>query len=255
MNNNIWQLIGLVITVIFVQAIYSFWIHPEVQIIEAIALEAGTILPRNFFVIVKDLEQQVCFILFIWGIFLCIEKLIHSSAQAYIFDVDLLKDIEDPSRNISDTLEHIDQLPSEIKSTPLVRIISSSLRRYAITGSIQNASEGIITPALDSMAIKNEAELSVIKYITWAIPSIGFLGTVRGIGQAMAQAEYAVAGDIGPMTSSLGVAFNSTFVALMISVVLMLLVSYLQRAHDNELVKVQEYCEKYLIPRISIRRS
>ena len=254
MNNNIRQLIGLVITVIFVQAIYSLWIHPEVQIIEAIALEAGTILPRNFFVIVKDLEQQVCFILFIWGIFLCIEKLIHSSAQAYLFDVDLLSDIEDPSSDISDTLDHIDQLPSEIKSTPLVQIISSSLRRYAITGSIQNASEAII-PALDSMAIKNEAELSVIKYITWAIPSIGFLGTVRGIGQAMAQAEYAVAGDIGPMTSSLGVAFNSTFVALMISVVLMLLVSYLQRAHDNELVKVQEYCEKYLIRRISISRS
>ena len=100
--------------------------------------------------------------------------------------------------------------------------------------------------------VKNEAELSVVKYITWAIPSIGFLGTVRGIGQAMAQAELAVAGDIGPMTASLGVSFNSTFVALIISVVMMLLVSYLQRANDDQLVKVQAYCEKYLIRRISI---
>ena len=105
------------------------------------------------------------------------------------------------------------------------------------------------------MAIKNEAELSVIKYITWAVPSIGFLGTVRGIGQAMSEAESAVAGNIGPMTSSLGVSFNSTFVALMISVVLMMLVSYLQRSNDDQLVKVQEYCEKYLIRRISISRQ
>ena len=253
MKNNVQQIIVLVATIIIVQALYSMWIIPEVLILESIARETGSILPRNFFVIVKDLEQQICFILFIWGVYLCIEKLMQVSSQAYLFDVDLLSDVEDPSKDIVTALEQIDLLPLDIKSAPLVEIISSSLRRYAITESIQNASEAI-TPALDSMAIKNEAELSVIKYITWAIPSIGFLGTVRGIGQAMAQAEFAVAGDIGPMTSSLGVAFNSTFVALLISVVLMLLVSYLQRSHDNQLVKVQEYCEKYLIRRISVSR-
>jgi biopolymer transport protein ExbB/TolQ len=253
MKNNVQQIIVLVATIIIVQALYSMWIIPEVLILESIARETGSILPRNFFVIVKDLEQQICFILFIWGVYLCIEKLMQVSSQAYLFDVDLLSDVEDPSKDIVTALDQIDQLPLDIKSAPLVEIISSSLRRYAITESIQNASEAI-TPALDSMAIKNEAELSVIKYITWAIPSIGFLGTVRGIGQAMAQAEFAVAGDIGPMTSSLGVAFNSTFVALLISVVLMLLVSYLQRSHDNQLVKVQEYCEKYLIRRISVSR-
>ena len=28
-----------------------------------------------------------------------------------------------------------------------------------------------------------DSEMSMIRYIAWAIPSIGFLGTVRGIGQ------------------------------------------------------------------------
>ena len=122
-----------------------------------------------------------------------------------------------------------------------------------ITGSVQNASESI-SPALEAMAVKNEAELAVIKYIVWAIPSIGFLGTVRGIGMAMSQAQNAVAGDIGPMTESLGTAFNSTFVALLASVVIMLLLSFLQKTQDEQLVKVQEYCEKYLIERISISK-
>ncbi|MDG1819805.1 MAG: MotA/TolQ/ExbB proton channel family protein [Porticoccaceae bacterium] len=253
MNKNIKQILALVIFVIVVQAMYSLWILPNVRALEAIALNTGSILPRNFFVIVKDFEQQVCFVLFLWGMYLCAGKLMQLSSQAYLFDVDLLSDIEDTSNDIVSTLDSIDKLPEEIKGTPLVQITSSALRRYAITGSIQNASEAI-TPALESMAIKNEAELSVIKYITWAIPSIGFLGTVRGIGQAMSQAESAVAGNIGPMTSSLGVSFNSTFVALMISVVLMMLVSYLQRTNDDQLVKVQEYCEKYLIRRISISR-
>lgn len=253
MNKNIQKILALVIFVILVQALYSFWILPNVRALELIALNTDSLLPRNFFVIVKDFEQQVCFVLFFWGMYLCIGKLMQLSSQAYLFDVDLLSDIEDTSNDIVSTLDSIDKLPDEIKETPLVEITSSALRRYAITGSIQNASEAI-TPALESMAIKNEAELSVIKYITWAIPSIGFLGTVRGIGQAMSQAESAVAGNIGPMTSSLGVSFNSTFVALMISVVLMMVVSYLQRSNDDQLVKVQQYCEKYLIRRISISR-
>lgn len=247
------QVLALVVFVILVQALYSLWILPNVRALELIALNTETLLPRNFFVIVKDFEQQICFVLFLWGMYLCIGKLMQISSQAYLFDVDLLSDIEDTSNDIVSTLDSIDKLPEEIKDTPLVQITSSALRRYAITGSIQNASEAI-TPALESMAIKNEAELSVIKYVTWAVPSIGFLGTVRGIGQAMSQAESAVAGNIGPMTSSLGVSFNSTFVALMISVVLMMLVSYLQRTNDDQLVKVQEYCEKYLIRRISISR-
>ena len=254
MNKNVQKILALAISIIFVQVLYSLWILPNVRVLELIAASTGSILPRNFFVIVKDLEQQVCFVLFLWGMYLCIEKLMEISAHSYLFDVDLLSDIEDSANDIVSTLDSIDKLPEEIRDTPLVQITSSALRRYAITGSIQNASEAI-TPALDSMAIKNEAELSVIKYITWAVPSIGFLGTVRGIGQAMSEAESAVAGNIGPMTSSLGVSFNSTFVALMISVVLMMLVSYLQRSNDDQLVKVQEYCEKYLIRRISISRQ
>ena len=58
----------------------------------------------------------------------------------------------------------------------------------------------------------------MIRYISWAIPSIGFIGTVRGIGEALAQADKAVQGDIAGVTQSLGVAFNSTFIALLISI-------------------------------------
>jgi biopolymer transport protein ExbB/TolQ len=91
----------------------------------------------------------------------------------------------------------------------------------------------------------------MVRYLIWAIPSIGFIGTVRGIGQALSQADKALAGDIAGMTDSLGVAFNSTFVALVISIGLMFLLHQLQRLQDGLLVDTQEYCEKFLLNRIS----
>ena len=229
------------------------WIIPEVNHLQIMAKSTGNLLPRNFFIIVKDIEQEIVIILFLWGLYLTTSKFYETSSRDYLFDVDLLKDIQDNENDTKNILNSIDALPQEIRSAPLVQTIASSLRRYMITGSVQNASESI-SPALEAMAVKNEAELAVIKYIVWAIPSIGFLGTVRGIGMAMSQAQNAVAGDIGPMTESLGTAFNSTFVALLASVVIMLLLSFLQKTQDEQLVKVQEYCEKYLIERISISK-
>ena len=53
------------------------------------------------------------------------------------------------------------------------------------------------------------------------------------------------------MSQSLGVAFNSTFVALLISLVLMLVLHLLQKLEDNLLINIQSYSEKFLLNRIS----
>ena len=245
------QIILLLVIIFLVHSLYVVWINPNVEIIKQFSLENGTSLPRNFFIIFKDIEQEICMILFFWGLYLIAEKFYETSAQSYLFDVDLLEDVSSDSNDAENILKNLEELPKEINDSPLIKIISSALRRFLITGSVQNASESI-TPALDALIVKNEADLALVKYIAWAIPSIGFLGTVRGIGMAMTQAEIAVSGDIGPMTESLGMAFNSTFVALLASIIIMLMLSFLGRAQDEQLVRVQEYCEKYLIKRISI---
>ena len=91
----------------------------------------------------------------------------------------------------------------------------------------------------------------MIRYLIWAIPSIGFVGTVRGFGQALSKADEALAGDIAGMTDSLGIAFNSTFVALLISIGLMFMFHQLQRLQDGLVVDTQDYCESFLLNRIS----
>ena len=92
-----------------------------------------------------------------------------------------------------------------------------------------------------------DSELSMIRYISWAIPSIGFIGTVRGIGEALAQADKAVQGDIAGVTQSLGVAFNSTFIALLISIVLMFLLHQLQLRQERLVLDAEGYVDEHLL--------
>jgi len=92
-----------------------------------------------------------------------------------------------------------------------------------------------------------DSELAMVRYITWAIPSIGFIGTVRGIGEALAQAHKAVEGDIAGVTVSLGVAFNSTFIALVISIVIMFFTHQLQLMQERLVLDTQNYCDNKLL--------
>ena len=98
-----------------------------------------------------------------------------------------------------------------------------------------------------------ESELSMIRYIAWAIPSVGFIGTVRGIGEALGQAHRAVDGDIAGVTESLGTAFNSTFIALLISIVVMFLVHQLQLLQERQVFDTQTYIDHNLIRHMQVR--
>lgn len=250
MDKRIISVLGLLFSVLLVHAGYVIIINPEVTQLSQQALSLGEPLPRDIFIILKDLEQEICLILFAWSIILCLQKYLEISSLNYLFEVDLFEDELLDANKAVKYLSEIEKLDSEIRTSALVEILGASLRRFALTRNIESAASAI-EPALEIMSVKNENNLSVIRYISWAIPSIGFLGTVRGIGQAMSQAKDAVGGDIGPMTSSLGVAFNSTFVALIISVILMMVLTYLQNEQDSQLVKIKDYTERYLISRIS----
>lgn len=69
----------------------------------------------------------------------------------------------------------------------------------------------------------------------------------KGIGAALAQAHRAVEGDISGVTQNLGVAFNSTFIALLLSIVLMFLVHQLQLLQERLVFETESYTDDHLI--------
>lgn len=250
MPNVYKNLLVLVLAIIAIHLTYIGFIRPQAELAIETARQAGQSAPRDLFVILKDVEQEICLILMIWGTFLIADKCIHILKERYLFDIDLLESSAADKSGLTTSLEEMEKLPERVKKSPLVQTLMASLRRYLITRDVQNTSDAI-TASVEALGVRIEAENSMVRYLIWAIPSIGFIGTVRGIGQALSQADKALAGDIAGMTDSLGVAFNSTFVALVISIGLMFLLHQLQRLQDGLLVDTQEYCDKFLLNRIS----
>ena len=232
--------------------IYIGYVRPEASALIEIAHAQGLSSPRDVVVILKDYEQEICFILMLWGCFLIATNYREILKTKYLFSVDLIedKDEENDNLDVNNIIERLDkQIPKDCLSSPLVRTLRSALWRYGATRNVQNLSDAIESN-LEALAVRQDSENTMIRYLIWAIPSIGFIGTVRGIGQALSQADQALAGDIAGMTDSLGVAFNSTLVALLISILLMFLFHQLQRLQDSQILDTQEYCEKYLLSRI-----
>jgi len=166
-----------------------------------------------------------------------------------LLEIDLVPVAEGMRILPEDTREfarQVQQLPEENRRMLLPRALLNALQRFSSTKNIQDVATSTHT-ICETEADQLESELSMIRYISWAIPSIGFIGTVRGIGEALAQADKAVQGDIAGVTQSLGVAFNSTYIALLISIFLMFLVHQLQLLQERLVFDSEIYCDDKLI--------
>ena len=253
-NEFIYQLFSLIIAIIIVHAVYVGVIRPNASaILEAQAIEMNAnpdyVPERSAYVVIRDFEQEACFILALWAMSLMGYKALQTAKERRILQMELIPLNRGTSILPEDTREisrPIQALPEAEQRYLLPRTLLTALHRFRSTRNIQDVSNAVRAVS-ESESERLDSELSMIRYIAWAIPSIGFLGTVRGIGQALGQAHQAVQGDIAGVTQALGVAFNSTFVALLISIVIMFLLHQVQLAQERLVLDSEEYCDARLI--------
>ncbi|MGB5339089.1 MAG: MotA/TolQ/ExbB proton channel family protein [Gammaproteobacteria bacterium] len=253
----VFQVFSLLIAFILIHALYVSYIRPQARAFieqETLQMQADPayVQQRSFFVVVKDYEQETCFILMLWALAILVLKGRTAYRQQQLLDQDLLRLPAELPIGLEDTrdlAERIQSLPASMHHYLLPRALLTAIERFAATRNVQDVS----TAARDicnSEGDRMESELSIIRYIAWAIPSVGFIGTVRGIGDALGQAHRAVEGDITGVTSSLGVAFNSTFIALVISIVLMFFIHQLQLMQERLVLDSERYVDHWLIRRL-----
>lgn len=253
MTKSIQGIIALTLSAIIVHGFYVILVEPNVALAQVSIMQGDSTQQRSIWIILKDFEQEACLILMFWAIYLIADKFIHITKTNYLFEVDFFKNCDMSTVAISTVVADLENLNSNIANTPLIRTLKVSLRRFLLSQDIHATAE-VIEAECVALGNKNEAENSMIRYLIWAIPSIGFIGTVRGIGQALAQADKALAGDISGMTNNLGIAFNSTLVALFVSMILMFLLFQLQRAQDSLIVSVNDYCQNKVLDPLSRSR-
>ena len=95
--------------------------------------------------------------------------------------------------------------------------------------------------------------MAMVHYLAWAIPAIGFLGTVRGLAGSLTlggETKRAIASFIREATSHLNIAFDCTLVALALSLILMFLLHGVQREEEHLVLECQQYCLDNLVSRL-----
>ena len=121
----------------------------------------------------------------------------------------------------------------------------NSVLMQAYYQNLQDQGEASPQIYLDLVWRKSAEFYIVPRYINWAIPILGFIGTVLGISLAAEgiqniigkqQGLTQLSSDLSQAITPLGIAFDTTLIALSLSVVLTLVQTLLQRWEDNLLI-------------------
>ena len=120
---------------------------------------------------------------------------------------------------------------------------------------------------LDSQAhadsAKVDAGYTALRVLIWTIPVMGFIGTVIGLGQAIGsfqnvldatggQSASAIKDRLGPVVSGLATKFDTTLVALLATVVVQLLTTWVYSLEEDFLSDVQSYCHENIVARLKL---
>ena len=98
------EFMALSVSTIAVHALYIIVIPAKAMMMEALARKAKPELTRSIWIILKDFEQEVCFILMFWAMFLIFDKIMQITKSSFLFDVDFLKDNDLSPSNIKQVL-------------------------------------------------------------------------------------------------------------------------------------------------------
>jgi biopolymer transport protein ExbB/TolQ len=102
----------------------------------------------------------------------------------------------------------------------------------------------------DTDAIALESSYSLVRFITWAIPILGFLGTVLGITTAIAGVTpEQLETNLNHVTDGLALAFDATALALGLTMLTMFLTFVVDRLEQNILEDVDRYVDRQLAHR------
>tara|TARA_B100000029_G_scaffold42199_1_gene39195 strand:- start:338 stop:2101 length:1764 start_codon:yes stop_codon:yes gene_type:complete len=160
--------------------------------------------------------------------------------------------------NTRPLLEQLDALPQPTRNSLLARRVRGGLESFQANGDVQEVATTLNMQS-DVDARNSENSFTLVKVFIAVIPLMGFIGTVLGISTAVggfgdtlqgATELSAIKNSLTGVTSGLSTAFDTTLLALLMSVCLMLPVSSCQQAEEKLLSRVDDYATNEFLTRL-----
>ena len=151
------------------------------------------------------------------------------------------------------------------KDLILVSRINKAIKQIRINKNPADVAHVLTTVAETDAAVMDSSYI-LIKYMIWALPVLGFIGTIMGMTQAIGSFDTVLKGisevgfagvkqSLGLVTSGLSVAFETTFLALVLSAIVNLIANALQKREEDNLSDVEEFTTDNIINKYTVLRD
>lgn len=197
-----------------------------------------------------------------WCIGVLILKALNIQRQRRAMLIQALPETIDSEVNIGNLKAFHDNLlsyPPKIRNSYMANRIRRALELFNIRQNNVEVRENVMALS-DVDANKVSGSYSIVKVFLWAIPIMGFIGTVLGIGQAIGGFEGVLKGaesveqiteGLTPILGSMGAAFDTTLLALVFSIILAFPSAILQGQEEDIITDVDAYCIDNLMSRLN----
>lgn len=220
-----------------------------------------------------------------WGLAILVLKYIAVNQQVRYAEhemdfVPLEKGMHISADNVDTFLQHLDGLPAKAHDSILGRRIRGALEHFRARHSVPEVQAYLGSHAeIDASTV--DAGYTLVRAFIWAVPILGFIGTVLGISGAVSglagsldsaqpqPANVATAsaspdggetqGDLGQnmitamgtVTQGLATAFDTTFLALVMAIILLFPTEALKRIEYGMLDRITGFTNDILLRRLS----
>lgn len=246
-------LIGVLLTVL----VYLFMIYAVPSIPAMAFVRQVFTRPRNLYTVVPAT------VLFLWGLSILWLKGRKLKLQARVIALEIVPEQPDfviTVHTVKPLLERLHAAVDHPRHFLLFNRIERALANLRNLGQV-----GDVSSILRSQAENDEDLVSssygVLNGFVWAIPVLGFIGTVMGLSQAIGkfsgvlQATGEISelkGALQGVTTGLSTAFETTFVSLVFALILQLAISFRQSQELAFLDECNDYCQIKIISKLRL---
>lgn len=197
---------------------------------------------------------------FSWAIsilYLKYQKLRHQKAALLLDVLPMRLGKEINITNVGQFINHVYKLPRKLRDSLMVNRIRKALELFEIRQSVSDVREMMSSQSdIDSARIGGSYTLT--RAFLWAIPLLGFIGTVIGLSQAIGGMNFAnvedvskIVSSINNVTSGLGTAFDATLLGLVLAMALNFPINSICKQEDDNLNAIDAFCNEVLLPRLN----